>query len=72
MMVVRFRNNEEHEDLLKKIKRMRKFTEELEECLEEAYEEGEVNYRHEDEYEDEPHYRGGRYGYRRGSSRLAR
>jgi len=68
MMVIKFRSSEDHEDLLKKVKKMKKFTEELEECLEEA------------SYDDEPEYRGGsyrrkydeedtrmegRYGYRR-------
>lgn len=48
MTILKFRSSEEHEDLLKKVRRMKKFTEELEECLEEAY-------------EDEPEYRGGSY-----------
>ena len=33
MVVVRFRDSEEHSDLLHKIKKMRKFTEELEDML---------------------------------------
>ena len=54
---------------------MKKFAEELEDCLEEAIEEGEADfrggrYRDEDDYEDEPRMRGGRYGYRRGGSRM--
>ena len=46
MMILRFRNNEDHEELLMKVKRMKKFTQELEDCLEEAL-------------EDTPEYRGG-------------
>lgn len=71
MMIVRFRSSEDHEDLLKKVKRMKKFTEEIEDCLEDAMEEGPEyrggSYRKED-YEDYD-MRGGRYGYRRGGSR---
>ena len=68
MMIVKFRNSEEHEELLKKVKKMKKFTEELQECLEEAYDE-EPEYRggsyrkgDNEDYE----VRGGRYGYRMG------
>lgn len=72
MMVIRFRSSAEHEDLIRKVKKMRKFTEELEECLEDAIEDGEVSYRHEEEeYMDEPQYRG-RYSYRRDGSRMGR
>lgn len=78
MIVVRFRNNEEHEDLLKKVKKMKKFTEELEDCLEECYEDEDYEFRggygpsyrkhwDEDEMMD---MRGGRYGYRRGGRRM--
>lgn len=69
MIVVRFRNSEEHEDLLKKVKKMKKFTDELEDMLEECYEEDDYDYREEKyhkEWDEEPHARGGRYGYRRG------
>ena len=52
MMILRFRNNEDHEELLMKVKRMKKFTQELEDCLEEAL-------------EDTPEYRG---GYRKACS----
>ena len=38
-MVIKFKSIGEHEDLLKKVKKMKKFTEELEDCLEEAMEE---------------------------------
>lgn len=71
MVLVRFKSEEDHEYLLKKVKKMKKFAEELEDCLEEAIEEGEADfrggrYRDEDDYEDEPRMKGGRYGYRRG------
>lgn len=49
MMIVRFRSSEDHEDLLRKVKKMKKFTEEIEDCLESA------------DYDDEPEYRGGNY-----------
>lgn len=66
MMIVRFRNSEDHEEMLKKVKKMKKFTEELEDCLEEAIEDTE--YRspsyHRDYDEDEERYeKRGRYGY---------
>jgi hypothetical protein len=75
MVLVRFKSEEDHEYLLKKVKKMKKFAEELEDCLEEAIEEGEADfrggrYRDEDDYEDESRMRGGRYGYRRGGSRM--
>ena len=72
-MVIKFRSSDDHKDLLHKVKKMKEFTEELEDCLEDAM------------YDDEPEYRGGsyrkeydeddmrhydkvhgRYGYRRG------
>ena len=73
MMVIRFKSEEDHEYLLKKVKKMKKFAEELEDCLEEAMEEGEADfrggrYRDDDDYE-ESSMRGGRYGYRRGGGR---
>lgn len=54
MMILRFRNNEEHEELLMKVKKMKKFTQELEDCLEEALEEN-ADYRggYRKEYDDE-------------------
>lgn len=68
MMVIRFRSSEEHEDLLKKVKRMKKFTEEIEECLEEAMED-DVDYRggsYRKEWEDEDDMKHeSRYNYRR-------
>ena len=73
MMILRFKSEEDHEALLKKVKKMRKFTEELEECLEEMIESGEADfrggrYRHED-YDEEEMRHEGRYNYRRGSGR---
>ena len=72
MMIVRFRSKGDHEELLKKIKRMKKFTEELEDCLEEAYDEDydyretmRGSFRH-SEYEDDEEPKGSRYSYRRG------
>ena len=67
MIVIRFRNKEEHEDILKKIKKMKKFTTELEECLEDVMED-DIEYRsgsYRKHYDDDPRMEG-RYGYRRG------
>ena len=67
MMIIRFRNSEDHEEMLKKVKKMKKFTEELEDCLEEAMEE--PDYRtpsyHREYDEDDERYESkrGRYGY---------
>lgn len=70
MIVLKFRNNAEHEDILKKVKRMKKFTEELEDCLEEASkEEDDYSFRggsYRRDYDDEDMRMEGRYGYRRG------
>ena len=70
-MVIRFKSEEDHEYLLKKVKKMKKFAEELEDCLEEAMEEGEAEFRggryhDDDDYENEPRIRSSRYSYRRG------
>lgn len=68
MMVVKFKSNVEHEDLLKKVKKMKKFTEELEMCLEDALEE-DLDFRgrsYRKEYDDEDMRMESRYGYRRG------
>ena len=76
-MVIRFKSNEDHYDLIKKVKKMKKFTEELEECLEDAMEgddldfRGSSSYRHEYEEEEEPKMEG-RYNYRRSSYRMGR
>lgn len=68
MMVIRFRSKEDHKYLLDKVKKMRKFTEEIEECLADAYDEipeYRNAYRH--DYKEEDSEREGRYSYRRGS-----
>lgn len=68
MMVLKFRSKEDHYELLKKVKRMKKFTEELEECLEEAMDGEEAEYRggsYRHDYDDEDIKMEGRYGYRR-------
>lgn len=69
MVVLRFRDSSEHEDLLKKVKKMKKFTQELEDCLEEAMEEDygyRGGYRKEYDEEEDAHMRGGRYRFRGG------
>jgi hypothetical protein len=72
MMVIKFRSSEDHKDLLHKVKKMKQFTEELEDCLEDALEDdfdyrGGM-YRREYDEDDMRHYErmNGRYGYRRG------
>jgi hypothetical protein len=75
MMVIKFKSSEEHSDLLHKVKKMKKFTDELEEMLEECYEEDDLEFRgggsYRKEYdEDEMRHMEGRYGYRRGSRRM--
>ena len=67
MMIVKFRSREDHEDLLKKVKKMKKFTEDIEECLEDYMEEEDYGYRgsYRKEMEEEPEYRGSRYRYRK-------
>ena len=67
MVIMKFRNSSEHEDLLKKVKKMKTFTEDLEEMLEECVEESEPEYRggYRKSYDDEDTRMEGRYGYRR-------
>lgn len=74
--MIKFRSSDEHSDLLKKVKHMKKYISELEECLEEAVENEDLDYRDrrypEYEPDDEEMYArrsGGRYGYR-GRSRM--
>ena len=76
MIIVKFRNASEHTDLLTKIKHMKKYISELEDCFEEAVEQEDFEFRDrrypEYEREDEEMYArrgGGRYGYR-GRSRM--
>ena len=72
MMVIRFRNSDDHKDLLKKVKKMREFTEEIEDCLEDAmdddFEYRGGSYRRDYDEDDMRRYErmNGRYGYRRG------
>lgn len=66
MMIVKFRNSEEHDGILKKIRKMKKFAEELEDCLEEAMEEPEYKTSYRKDYDEEDERcegRRGRYGY---------
>jgi len=67
MMIVRFRNKEEHKDLLKKVKKMKEYAEMVEDCLAEFIEDDDEDYRYRDDEEYEEARRGGgRYSYRRG------
>lgn len=72
-MVIRFRSKEDHSDLLHKVKKMQKFTEELQDMLEECYEDDDYNYRegnYRREYDEDDMRMEGRYGYRRGGRRM--
>ena len=69
--MIKFRSAYEHTDLLKKVKHMKKYISELEECLEEAVENEDLEFRDrrypDYESDDEEMYArrgGGRYGYR--------
>ena len=67
MLIVRFRNKEDHEDLMMKVKKMRKYVTELEECLADAVEDN-MEFRsggYRKDYEDDKRMEG-RYSYRRG------
>ena len=59
MVIVRFRSDDEHKDLLHKVKKMKEYAEMLEDCLEDAMSDEEPEYRHDwDEYpEKEKSYR---------------
>lgn len=74
MMIVKFRSNEEHEEAMKKVKKIKQFADELEDCLSQAMED--TDYRtayHRDRdrdriYDDDYMYderRRGRYDYPR-------
>ena len=71
MMVIKFRSSEDHSDLMHKVKKMRKFTEELEDILKDCYEDEEPEHRgmYRREYDDDDMRMEGRYGYRRGYRR---
>ena len=72
MIIVKFRNASEHSNLLTKVKHMKKYISELEECLEEAVEKEDLEFRdrrypdyeHDDDEEMYARRGGGRYGYR--------
>lgn len=70
-MVIRFRSSKDHEALLHKVKKMKEFTEDIEECLEDAMYDDEPEYRGGSYRKDDEDYemRGGRYGYKRGMMR---
>ena len=71
MMVIKFRSSEDHSDLMHKVKKMRKFTEELEDILNDCYDDEEPEYRgsYRRMYDDDDMRMEGRYGYRRGYRR---
>ena len=63
MVIVRFRSHSEAKDMLKKVKKMYKFSKELMECLEDKYE----NEMYEDDEDDvESEYRNGGQAYGHG------
>ena len=45
MIIVKFRNASEHSNLLTKVKHMKKYISDLEECLEEAVEQEDLEFR---------------------------
>ena len=74
MMIVKFRSNEEHEEAMNKIKKIKQFADELEDCLSQAMEDADYRtYYHKDRdrdriYDDDYMYderRRGRYDYPR-------
>ena len=72
MLVIRFKNSGEHQDILGKVKKMRMFTDELEEMLEGCYEDDSMDYRgssYRRKYDDDDMRVEGRYSYRRGGMR---
>lgn len=69
--MIKFKSANEHEELLKKVKYMKHYIAELEDCLEEAVEHEDLDFRNKryldyDRDEEEMYARrgGGRYGYR--------
>ena len=71
MIMIKFKSANEHEELLKKVKHMKRYIAELEDCLEEAVENEDLDFRNKryldyDRDEEEMYARrgGGRYGYR--------
>jgi hypothetical protein len=74
MVLVRFKNKEEHKEVKMKLKEMKEFIEDLCYMIEERAEE-DADYRmggrYRDDYDDEREM-GGRYGYRRGGGSRSR
>ena len=67
MVIIRFRNKEEHKDLIKKVKKMKEYADMIEDCITESIEDEDEDYRYNDDDEYEEYRRGGsRYNYRRG------
>ena len=71
MIMIKFKSANEHEELLKKVKHMKHYIAELEDCLEEAVENEDFEFRNKryldyDRDEEEMYARrgSGRYGYR--------
>jgi hypothetical protein len=60
MKIVRFRNSGEHKEMLEKIRKMKEFTEDLEECLEDAMDDVEYRDDYHRNYDD---MKEGRYDY---------
>ena len=74
MMIVKFRSNEEHEEAMNKVKKIKQFADELEDCLSQAMEDADYRtYYHRGKdrdrlYDDDYMYderRRGRYDYPR-------
>ena len=67
MVILRMRSSSEAKDLLKKVKKMSKYSEELEDILEECMEDEDedADFREEDDYEPSASHRRGRRRYRR-------
>lgn len=66
MIVLKFREKEDHQEILKTVKKMKKELEEVEDCLETAVEDTEYrggSYRH--SYDDDDWRERSRYGYSR-------
>lgn len=73
MVVLRFRNKEEHKDLLKKVKKMKEYAEMIEDCLEEMTDDEDIEFRrgsYRRDEDEEMDMRGGRYRYRSGGGRM--
>ena len=69
--MIKFKSANEHKELLKKVKHMKRYIAELEDCLEEAVENEDLDFKNKryldyDRDEEEMYARrgGGRYGYR--------